>query len=717
VSVVHHDTDNLHIHLAINKVHPRKLTLHEPFQSYRTLGKVCARLERELGLRVDNHTARRTIGEGRAADMELHAGVESLMTWVRRECLGELQQARSWAELHEVLHAHGLRINERGAGLSIEAEDGTRVKASTVDRGLSKAALEARLGAFQAADGGRKTTARKTYAKRPTSSRVDTSALFERYQREREGLSDSRAAALAAAKRAKDRAVEDARRAYKLHTAMLRVVDGRGVDKRLLFAQASRQLKARLQAIHEDYGRVRQRILAGHQRRTWADWLKAEAIEADRDALAALRARAAAENLRGATVRGEGATASADAAPDIDTVTKAGTVVYRAGASAVRDDGQRLQVSREADQEAIRTALRLARQQYGDRISVNGSAAFRAAVVRAAVDMDLPITFTDPGLERHRQALLRKERPDGNPTHAAARRGQTAQPGPGGLHGLRPGDAAAGHTRGPVRAKPHPGGHPRQPPPASRHGLRNLSAVDVDGQRQGREGVLPRDVRGGVEHQGTQRPDPLRRTVHRSGRGQVGQAPSVARQRASGAGTARKPSVGKAPPPQARACAQAVQPPQPGAGKAPVAAVGRKPPPAARVRVRPLSALDAGPLGRGNPARPPAAPPWQIPGAIFSPAAYAAADAYIAEREAKRARGLDVPRHARYTAGAGPLTYAGTRNVDGQALALLKRGDDVLVMPIDPVTAQRLSRTARGTLARVNANASISTGTGRGRSR
>ena len=710
VSVVHHDTDNLHVHIAINKVHPGKLTLHEPFQSYRTLAKVCARLERELGLLQDNHTFRRTIGEGRAADMEQHAGVESLMTWVRRECLGELQQARSWTELHGVLHAHGLQMRERGAGLSIESDDGTRVKASTVDRGLSKAALEARLGTFQATGGGRKAASpRKTYAKRPTRSRVDTSALFERYQHEREEVSDSRTAALAAAKRAKDRAVADARRAYKLHAATLRVVDGRGVDKRLLFAQASRQLKARLQAIHEDYGRERQRILAGHQRRTWADWLKAEAVKGDRDALAALRARAAAENLRGATVGGEGTTATGTAA-DIDTVTKAGTVVYRAGASAVRDDGQRLQVSREADQEAIRAALRLAHQQYGERINVNGSAAFRAAVVRAAVDMALPVTFSDPGLERHRRALMRKERPDGNPTHAAARRGQTDRPGPGGLHGFGPRARPAGAAGGPVRAKPHPGGHPRQPPPASRHGLRNLSAVDVDGQRQGREGVLPRDVRGGVEHEGTQRPDPLRRPVHRPGRGQVGQPPPpVARQRTGGAGTVRKPPVGKAAPPR------------PDAGKTPVAAVGRKPPPAARVRARPLSALDAGPLGRGNPAWPPApapaAPPWHIPGAIFSPAAYAAADAYIAEREAKRARGLDVPRYARYTAGTGPLTYAGIRNVDGQALALLERGDEVLVMPIDPVTAQRLSRTARGAPARVNANASISTGTGRGRSR
>ena len=30
ISVVHHDTDNLHIHVAINKIHPEKLTIHDP---------------------------------------------------------------------------------------------------------------------------------------------------------------------------------------------------------------------------------------------------------------------------------------------------------------------------------------------------------------------------------------------------------------------------------------------------------------------------------------------------------------------------------------------------------------------------------------------------------------------------------------------------------------------------------------------------------------
>jgi hypothetical protein len=41
VSVVHHDTDNVHIHVAINKIHPRTLRLHDPIRDYITL-KICS---------------------------------------------------------------------------------------------------------------------------------------------------------------------------------------------------------------------------------------------------------------------------------------------------------------------------------------------------------------------------------------------------------------------------------------------------------------------------------------------------------------------------------------------------------------------------------------------------------------------------------------------------------------------------------------------------
>lgn len=90
-------------------------------------------------------------------------------------------------------------------------------------------------------------------------------------------------------------------------------------------------------------------------------------------------------------------------------------------------------------------------------------------------------------------------------------------------------------------------------------------------------------------------------------------------------------------------------------------------------------------------------------------------DHYIAEREAKRLKGFDIPKHSRYTDGIGALTFAGLRNVEGHTLALLKREESILVRPVDQATARRWSRIAVGDSVRVTPWGSIKTSKGRSR--
>ena len=83
ISVAHQDTDNFHIHVAINKIHPERLTMHEPYRDYRSRDEMCVALEEKHNLQRVNHKQRRTRAEGRAQDMENVAGRESLLSWVR----------------------------------------------------------------------------------------------------------------------------------------------------------------------------------------------------------------------------------------------------------------------------------------------------------------------------------------------------------------------------------------------------------------------------------------------------------------------------------------------------------------------------------------------------------------------------------------------------------------------------------------------------------
>ena len=461
ISAVHNDTDNLHIHIAINKIHPTRHTMHEPYYPHLALGELCATLERDYGLEVDNHQAHQRGAASRAADMERHAGVESLVGWIKRECLDEIRAASTWTELHQVMRDNGLEITPRGNGLVIRADDGTMVKPSTLARDLSKPALEKRLGAFEASpEQVERKQAKRKYQKKPVRMRVDTTELYARYQSEQKGLSAARAEALAEAKRRKDRAVEDVKRKAATKRAAIKLATG-GVTKRLLYSQTSAGLRNDLEAIRKQYDQERTKLYQGFQRRQWADWLKQEAMNGDSQALDALRAREAAQGLKGDTLTGQGK-ANPGHAPVIDNITKKGTIIYRAGKTAVRDDGNRLQVSCGAGGDGVQVALRMAMERYGECLTVNGSPEFKAAVIRAAVDSKMPITFADPGLEKRRQALIEKAR--------------------------RPGVPPVG----------------QEPPPHRRNGLRNLSQVEglrIEGEAVQKPAPAPTQKPAGVSEQ------------------------------------------------------------------------------------------------------------------------------------------------------------------------------------------------------------------------
>lgn len=149
ISAVHNDTDNLHVHVAINKIHPSRHTIHEPYYSHRTLAEQCERLEKAFGLQQDNHIPNQNRSAARAADMERHSGIESLIGWIKRECINEIKAAQTWSELHATLCQNGLTLSAKGYGLVISSGTGVTIKASTLDRNLSKPKLESRFGAFQ----------------------------------------------------------------------------------------------------------------------------------------------------------------------------------------------------------------------------------------------------------------------------------------------------------------------------------------------------------------------------------------------------------------------------------------------------------------------------------------------------------------------------------------------------------------------------------------
>jgi hypothetical protein len=622
ISAVHHDTDALHIHVAINKIHPDRLTLHEPYRDYKTLAEISAKLEIEHGLQRVNHGARKQGAQNRANDMENAGGIESLLGWIKRECLDQIWGARSWKELHQVMHENGLELRERANGLVITGQAGKMVKASSVARELSKAKLEARLGRFEPSSPERQASPARVYQARPMPSPIDTVELYAKYKTEQETNAIARALEWERLRDQKNRLIEAAKRAGRLKRATIKLMGGSAWSKKVLYGLTSRTMRAEVQKIRQQHVKDRQGIYDKYRRRAWHDWLQNKATAGDSEALAALRARRAAPGVKGDTVAGK-AVQNAGRVPGVapDSITKKGTIIYRVGGSAIRDDGMQLQVSRDATKNGLEAALRMAIHRYGERITVNGSAQFQDQIAQVAAAAKLAITFDDAALHSRCQALRNnptdQERYHDRQEHGRANRRRASgvrSTAPASGRAGRPGDRsrAAGGTAavGAGRhAKPHIAKVGAAPPPQAQNRLRNLSQLGVVRIASRSEVLLPGHVPGFVEHQGTQPDNPVRRGVYRP------------------------------------------------AGLTP---------------------------------------------------AQAAADKFIAEREVKRQRGLDIPKYARYREGEeGAATYAGTRRSDGHFLLLLKRGDEVTAIPIDEATARRMKRITVGDAITITAKGSI----------
>lgn len=514
ISVVHHDTDNLHVHIAINKIHPVRHTIHNPHNDHFVLGKLCDQAERKFGLQSDNHAGRARSGQHAAADMEQHAGVESLIGWIQRECREALLVADSWPALHQAMRDNGLLLHARGNGFVITAADGTTVKASSVDRALSKARLEERLGPFEAspASGPNQQSARR-YERMPMASGADTSELFARYKAEQAAADSLRIAQGHSARERKDQLIGAAKRKGRLKRAVIRLLRCDRWSKRILYAATSRTLLAEIEKIHKDYRAERQSVRSEHGRQAWTDWLTSEAARGDDAALDALRKRQGRQTLKGNTLAGEqrrgAGRASVGAKDRIDSITRHGTIILCAGSTVLRDDGERLQVSRTGTGAGLQMALRMAQERYGDCIHIEGTDTFKDQIVRTAAAARLSLTFDDALLERRRQELIAA--PERGDDHEHSGRYGTGQAVGGSLPGGR--KSAAASRTGARRAEPHAGGVGRRPPPESQNHLRSLSALGMVRIPGGAEVLLPGDVRGHMEQQGTAADHGVRRPV------------------------------------------------------------------------------------------------------------------------------------------------------------------------------------------------------------
>lgn len=407
VSVVHGDTDNLHLHIAINKIHPQKLTLHEPFYDHKTLAALCSHLEKDFQLQQDNHISRGKSRETAAVNMERAGDLESLTGWIQRNCMNQMERAESWELLHGILSEHGLTLHPRGNGFIISSGK-LHVKASSISRMLSKANLEKRLGRFQPVRSSQSQRVQRSYCRKPLTKAPATKALWEKYQEWVLDNRKKRQQVLATIRARRNAEMEAAHKSFDTRSMIIKHMTEGAVLKRILCSQNRARLERKAKEIRERYLKEMQEARQGHPHFSWSAWIERQARSGDSAALEVMRARGRKSDTpaRGNYFSGISREIGASGGTS-KKVTRKGSCIHESG---LREMEKEIHLPKNANDRLVEEALRLAAQKFGGALEVHGTADFWGKVARVAGERRLAVSFTNPGLEKRRLEILQHQR-------------------------------------------------------------------------------------------------------------------------------------------------------------------------------------------------------------------------------------------------------------------------------------------------------------------
>lgn len=168
IYALHDDTDNMHLHIAINLINPGTCKVVKPNKGFDldALHRAVARIEFAQGWQREPNGRYCVLENGRLSQrpavtpdktlapdqtkqgMEHRTGAKSAER-IAIEVAGPiLRRVNTWDDLHEQLAQHNMRYVKKGSGASVFVDD-VEIKASACDRGGGLSKMEKRLGSWQ----------------------------------------------------------------------------------------------------------------------------------------------------------------------------------------------------------------------------------------------------------------------------------------------------------------------------------------------------------------------------------------------------------------------------------------------------------------------------------------------------------------------------------------------------------------------------------------
>ena len=431
IYAMHQDTDNLHLHIAVNRVHPETLKCVEINKGFdkEAVQRAIARIEHAQGWQPEKRSryvvlengevARKGEREPRKAprqparDYEQRTGERSAERIAMEDAAPIIRAVLSWQALHQSLAEIGLRYEKKGSGALIFVGE-VPVKASSADRSASLGALQKRLGPYEPSQAIRKVAERvpepvkearlmagwNEYAKaRKThydEKREAVDALRKKHEQERKEL----------ALRQKQRRAEELGGSWR----------GKGVA-----LNALRSVIAFEQAVEKAELRERQqqeRVVVRKRYQPYPDFEQWQSLQRYPERAEQWRHRDSAERDTG-TVQGavtepakprDIRAFAAEIHADQVHYTRTERAAGGGGVSFV-DRGRQIDIYDWRDPECLTAALQLSAQKWPQGFQVTGSDEYKDAVARLAAEQGFRVTNPElqERIQQERQRL-RQER-------------------------------------------------------------------------------------------------------------------------------------------------------------------------------------------------------------------------------------------------------------------------------------------------------------------
>ncbi|XAI95171.1 hypothetical protein [Dolichospermum phage Dfl-JY14] len=397
IYAMHRDTDNVHLHIVVNRVHPQLLRIADPHNGFDMLAahRALCRIEAAQGWQSEKNALYRMSDAGPvltrpvkgaprsiakpAASIEALTGEASAQRIVIERCAPVIESAKSWEELHAGLAPLGARFEQKGSGAVIFVGE-VAVKASTAGRGFSFVALCKRLGEYQPAPA-------DLLPSLPEPSALQASRTWDSYNAQRRFSQEQRREELGGLK-----AQHETERTAFFGDARQRRREleekgwqGKGRElnaaRSLLAAELARERAALFERQRFERESLQRRLkpFPGYE-----EWLREGGMDAEAEAYR-FRADAAVRAVDTAPERSAEVPAVRDIRDYRGRITDAGVAYYRAGEARADfvDRGRDVAIGA-SDESAILAGLQLAQAKFGV-IQLDGPprAVRRAALIAA----------------------------------------------------------------------------------------------------------------------------------------------------------------------------------------------------------------------------------------------------------------------------------------------------------------------------------------------